>query len=78
VPRTRRSPEEAVRTHADLGGKLLVPVHWGTFNLAFHAWNARADEALAAALNRGVAIAIPRPGQWVEPASPPPLETWWR
>jgi L-ascorbate metabolism protein UlaG (beta-lactamase superfamily) len=72
------SPEEAVRTHVDLGGKLLVPVHWGTFNLAFHAWNAPADEALAAALNRGVAIAIPRPGQWVEPASPPRLETWWR
>jgi L-ascorbate metabolism protein UlaG (beta-lactamase superfamily) len=72
------SPEEAVRTHQDLGGRLLLPVHWGTFNLAFHAWNAPAEEAVAAAAARDVAIAVPRPGQWVEPSSPPPLEAWWR
>jgi len=72
------SPEEAVRAHQDLGGKLLLPVHWGTFNLGFHAWNAPPGEALEAAVARGVAVAIPRPGQWVEPAAPPPLETWWR
>jgi L-ascorbate metabolism protein UlaG (beta-lactamase superfamily) len=72
------SPEEAVRAHQDLDGRLLLPVHWGTFNLAFHAWNAPAEEALAAARSRGVAISIPRPGQRVEPSAPPPLETWWR
>lgn len=72
------SPEEAVRAHVDLGGKLLLPVHWGTFNLAFHAWNAPAEEAVAAAVARGVRIAVPRPGEWVEPAAPPALETWWR
>lgn len=72
------SPEEAVRAHLDLRGRLLLPVHWGTFNLAFHAWNAPPDEALAAATALGAAIAIPRPGEWVEPAAPPPLETWWR
>ncbi len=72
------SPEEAVRAHVDLGGKLLLPIHWGTFNLAFHAWNAPADEALAAATARGVAIAIPRPGEWLEPAAPPPVDAWWR
>jgi L-ascorbate metabolism protein UlaG (beta-lactamase superfamily) len=72
------SPAEAVRAHADVGGKLLLPVHWGTFNLAFHAWNAPADEALAEAAARGVAIAIPRPGEWFEPASPPALDPWWR
>jgi L-ascorbate metabolism protein UlaG (beta-lactamase superfamily) len=70
------SPEEAVRAHQDLGGRLLLPVHWGTFNLAFHAWNAPAEEAVAAAAARGVAISIPRPGQWVEPSAPPPLEPW--
>ncbi len=72
------SPEEAVRVHEDVGGRVLLPVHWGTFNLAFHAWNAPAEEALAAARARGVTIAIPRPGERVEPAAPPPVETWWR
>jgi hypothetical protein len=33
---------------------------------------------VAAAAALGVAIAVPRPGQWLEPAAPPPLETWWR
>jgi L-ascorbate metabolism protein UlaG (beta-lactamase superfamily) len=72
------SPEEAVRAHVDLGGKLLLPVHWGTFNLAFHAWNAPPEEALAAAKALGVAIAVPRPGEWLEPAAPPPVDAWWR
>lgn len=72
------SPEEAVQVHVDLGGRLLLPVHWGTFNLAFHAWNAPAEEAVAAAAARNVAIAVPRPGQWMEPTAPPPLDPWWR
>jgi L-ascorbate metabolism protein UlaG (beta-lactamase superfamily) len=29
-------PEEAVQAHGDLGGRVLLPVHWATFNLAFH------------------------------------------
>jgi L-ascorbate metabolism protein UlaG (beta-lactamase superfamily) len=72
------SPEEAVRVHQDVRGLVLVPVHWGTFNLAFHAWNAPAEEVLAAATARGVALAIPRPGELVEPSSPPAVEPWWR
>jgi len=28
------TPEEAMQTHLDLGGKVMVPVHWATFNLA--------------------------------------------
>ena len=31
-------PEEAVRAHGDLGGRVLLPIHWATFNLAFHRW----------------------------------------
>ena len=50
----------------------------GTFNLAFHAWNAPAEDVVAAASARGVAIAVPRPGQWVEPTAPPTLDPWWR
>jgi len=77
-PDIHLSPAEAVRAHQELGGRLLLPVHWGTFKLAFHAWNAPAEEAVAAAAARGVAIVIPRPGQLVEPSAPPPPETWWR
>jgi L-ascorbate metabolism protein UlaG (beta-lactamase superfamily) len=72
------SPAEAVQVHQDLRGRLLMPVHWGTFNLAYHAWNAPADEVLEAATRTGVSLIIPRPGQLVEPATPPTVEAWWR
>jgi len=73
------SPEDAVRTHRDVRGKVMLPVHWATFNLAFHAWREPPDRALAAAATSGVSIVIPRPGELVEPeAARPPQQTWWR
>jgi L-ascorbate metabolism protein UlaG (beta-lactamase superfamily) len=72
------SAEEAVKAHQDVRGQLLLPIHWGTFNLAYHAWNEPPDRALAAAQAANVAITVPKPGEWVDPASPPPLTPWWR
>jgi L-ascorbate metabolism protein UlaG (beta-lactamase superfamily) len=76
------SPKEAVQTHKDLRSKLLLPVHWGTFNLAQHAWNDPPEEMIAAAekqgLRAGVDYVVPMPGQFVDAASPPPVTAWWR
>jgi L-ascorbate metabolism protein UlaG (beta-lactamase superfamily) len=72
------TPEEAVQANADLGARVMLPVHWATFNLAFHAWRDPADQALAAAKKANVRIAIPRPGEFVEPeAEARPVEVWW-
>lgn len=72
------TPEEAVQAHRDLRGGVLLPVHWCTFNLAFHAWRDPADRAFAAATKNGVAIVIPKPGEFVEPsAARNAQETWW-
>jgi L-ascorbate metabolism protein UlaG (beta-lactamase superfamily) len=76
------SPEDAVKTHKDLRGKLLLPVHWGTFNLAYHAWNEPALRLQAAAekagLRPGVDFVLPPPGQLVDVAEPPALTGWWK
>jgi L-ascorbate metabolism protein UlaG (beta-lactamase superfamily) len=72
------TPEQAVQTHLDVGGRVMIPVHWATFNLAFHAWREPADRALAAATKAGVTLIVPRPGAFVEPGAPlPPLDVWW-
>jgi L-ascorbate metabolism protein UlaG (beta-lactamase superfamily) len=71
-------PEEGVQAHLDLGAELLVPVHWGTFHLAPHAWAEPAERLLTDALARGVRVAVPRPGQRFEVATPPAVEPWWR
>ena len=71
-------PEDAARTALDLRARLLVPVHWGTFNLAFHAWNEPPDRVLAAARAANVPIVVPRPGDFVEPGSTKAGPEWWR
>ena len=72
------NPEEAVHVHTLVQGKLMLPIHWATFNLAYHAWNEPAERLVAAAERAGVKVVIPRIGQPVEPASPPQFDPWWR
>jgi L-ascorbate metabolism protein UlaG (beta-lactamase superfamily) len=70
-------PEEAVRAHGDLGGRVLLPVHWATFNLAFHRWAEPVQRTLAASARTGTTVLVPRPGQRVDVLQPPALEDWW-
>jgi L-ascorbate metabolism protein UlaG (beta-lactamase superfamily) len=56
-------PERAVQAHLDLGGKTLLPVHWATFNLSYHAWEEPIVRTLAAAGPKGVRVITPRIGE---------------
>ncbi|RYY20760.1 MAG: MBL fold metallo-hydrolase [Cytophagaceae bacterium] len=60
-------PDEALRAHHLLGGGPLLPLHWGTFNLAFHAWRQPVQRLVAAAGPAGPLL-LPAPGQRVEVA----------
>ena len=77
-PDIHLDPEQAVRVHGMLRGEVLLPIHWGTFNLAFHSWNEPPERLLLAAEHANARVVIPRPGQPIEPASLPVLDTWWR
>lgn len=70
-------PEHAVKAQQAVGAKLMLPVHWGTFNLAFHDWREPPERLLAAA-EGVVAVVVPRPGQPVRPEAPPAVVRWWR
>ncbi|UAK35647.1 MBL fold metallo-hydrolase [Nocardia asteroides] len=81
-PDVHMNPEEAVRAHADLcggnpGHGLLVPIHWATFNLAFHGWSEPVERMVTAARAAGTTVAVPMPGQRVDPSSAPPGDSWW-
>ena len=71
-------PVNALQAHAWLGGGTLLPVHWGTFSLATHAWDEPAETLLALASQRGVSLALPRLGEAIEPGALPPPRPWWR
>lgn len=76
-PHIHMFPEEGVAAHADLRGGLMIPVHWATFNLAFHAWSEPVDRVWVEAKARGVRLAVPRPGQRVDVDAPPAVDPWW-
>lgn len=71
-------PEQALVAHRMVKGQLLMPVHWGTFDLALHGWVEPVERLLAAALADGVEVVIPRPGGAVmlgQRASS--VQRWW-
>lgn len=70
-------PEQAVRAHALVNGRVMLPVHWGLFALAYHGWTEPIERAMAAADSAKVPLLTPRPGESVEPVSPPPNVRWW-
>lgn len=75
-PDIHLTPEEAVSAFAELGGKLLLPIHWGTFNLAFHAWHEPPVRLIHAASVAGVSLAMPLPGQTFTAHNAPPGRYW--
>jgi L-ascorbate metabolism protein UlaG (beta-lactamase superfamily) len=71
-------PDNALEAHALLGGGALLPVHWGTFSLALHAWDEPAETLLAGASARGVQLVMPRLGEPVEAVQAERVLPWWR
>ena len=77
-PDVHLDPAEAVRTHRELRGGVLLPIHWATFDLAFHEWSDPAEWVLTEAAEHGVDLAVPAPGARFETDGPLPGEPWWR
>ncbi|MFC4531123.1 MBL fold metallo-hydrolase [Sphaerisporangium dianthi] len=76
-PDIHMDPEEAVNAHVDLGGGLLLPVHWATFALALHPWAEPVDRLWREAKARDVRIVAPRPGETVDVDAAPAVDGWW-
>ena len=71
-------PENALEALKLLGGGAFLPVHWGTFNLAIHAWDDPAESLLREAPAKGAHLVMPRLGEPVEPSRVERVEPWWR
>jgi L-ascorbate metabolism protein UlaG (beta-lactamase superfamily) len=71
-------PENALKALARLGGGAFLPVHWGTFSLAMHAWDQPPEVLLKLGPQAGARLMLPRLGEPVEPAHAGRVEPWWR
>jgi L-ascorbate metabolism protein UlaG (beta-lactamase superfamily) len=71
------SAEDAVRAARDVRARRLFPEHWGTFNLAFHAWDEPIRRTVAAARANQVEVVTPRIGEIVDADAPFASSAWW-
>ncbi len=72
-------PQHALTACRLLGAQAWLPVHWGTFSLAMHAWDEPAESLLAASPCGGERLIMPRLGEAVEPAhASGRIDPWWR
>lgn len=71
-------PEQTVQAHIDLQGKVLLPIHWGQFNLSLHPWTEPIERLVTAAERQGVIVATPLVGQPVTENSALPQTAWWQ
>jgi L-ascorbate metabolism protein UlaG (beta-lactamase superfamily) len=70
-------PEQAVQAHRMLQGQIMMPVHWGLFDLAMHGWTEPVERVLVAAKERNVLVATPMLGESFEPQLGVPTQRWW-
>jgi L-ascorbate metabolism protein UlaG (beta-lactamase superfamily) len=68
-------PDNAVEALRLLGGGSFLPVHWGTFNLAIHAWDEPAERLLELAPQ---GLVMPRLGEVIVPGDVERVLPWWR
>jgi L-ascorbate metabolism protein UlaG (beta-lactamase superfamily) len=71
-------PKNALEALGLLGGGPFLPVHWGTFALATHAWDQPAEALLELAPTSGAQLLMPRLGEPIEPAHAEAVSPWWR
>lgn len=71
-------PEESMQAHIDLQGKLMVPVHNSTFDLALHAWYEPLQSINQLALKRGQQLYIPKIGERVASSAALTASQWWQ
>ena len=70
-------PEQAVIAHQMVRGNVMIPIHWGTFDLALHGWTEPAERAIEAARVMDVPIAVLAPGEQFDSGAVPVVNRWW-
>ena len=77
-PLVHMQPEQTVQAHLDLRGRVLMPIHNGTFDLAMHGWTEPFERVSSRAAEQGITLATPRMGERLDLRTPEPTSAWWR
>ena len=72
------SPEATAQAGLDINAKVFMPIHWGSFTLALHAWTDPVARVRAKAEELDLPITTPKIGEivYLEELKYP-MEEWW-
>jgi len=59
-------PEETAQAALDVKTKIMMPIHWGAFSLAFHDWDDPVKRVVKKANELNIPITVPEIGQEIE------------
>ncbi|WP_214071281.1 MBL fold metallo-hydrolase [Mucilaginibacter sp. dw_454] len=76
-PDIHMGPDHASNAFLDLKGKLMMPIHWGTFNLALHNWFDPIERLENYAKQKNIELFVPEPGKPTE-VNGPYNSDWWK
>lgn len=76
-PDVHMHPEESLQAHLDLRGKVMLPIHNGTFDLSLHAWSDPFERIASLAAERRLPLATPEIGQHLDILQPKTGHSWW-
>ena len=71
------TPEEAGQQHLDLRGRLLVPLHWATFDIALHPWYEPIERMISFTEKESITLITPEVGEKINVQGTPKTDLWW-
>ncbi len=73
---THLFPDEVIKATQELNAEILLPIHWGVFDLALHPWHESIDMVLEEAKNTNIDVKTPKMGQKIDLATQTSI--WWK
>lgn len=75
-PDNHMTPEQSIQASLDLGAKLVLPIHWAKFDMAYHTWRDPIERFTLAAKVNNVPIVTPKIGE-IFSLTHRPTAPWW-
>ena len=75
-PDIHMGPDNATNAHLALKGRVMMPIHWGTFNLSLHSWREPVELSMKYAQKKNIKLFLPKPGAVTE-VDGEHVSKWW-